>query len=528
MSVSRRPPVDKARRAWGLATLAAVVASLAMAGLDPTELVNTRGWGQVSRFLTASVRPDLSPDLLWITVRESGVTLAYALVGTALSLVIGLVGGLLLTEKVWTQLDGSLGHGRWVWGALRLLAAGPRSIHEVVFGLLLVFVLGLNPLVAVLAIGLPFGAVTAKVFAELLDDAPESATATLRAQGFSPFAAVVFGALPQAMGDILSYAFYRLECGIRSAAVLGIVGAGGLGFQLALSFQSLAYNEMWTFLWALILISGLADRWSSLVRRGSTPTRSLWVALAALPFAWWGLHIDLSTLWSRRARTLGSELLADALPPKLPRGGWSELLGDTADTLALSILSILMAWIAGSVFAFMSARRTSDGLGAGSALSVAVGIVTRFFLLVARAVPPPVWALIVVFVLFPGLWPGAVALAIYNAGVLGRLQAEVVENHNPSAANTLRATGATPMSASIMATVPIVSPRFVALGLYRWEVGVRETVMVGVVGAGGLGRALDEQVSAFAYPRITTTILALMVATIVVDFSSSSIRRTIR
>ena len=59
----------------------------------------------------------------------------------------------------------------------------------------------------------------------------------------------MFGAVPYAFGDILSYGFYRFECAIRSAAVLGLVGAGGLGFQLALSFQTLRYEEMWTLLW---------------------------------------------------------------------------------------------------------------------------------------------------------------------------------------------------------------------------------------------------------------------------------------
>jgi phosphonate transport system permease protein len=77
------------------------------------------------------------------------------------------------------------------------------------------------------------------------------------------------------------------------------------------------------------------------------------------------------------------------------------------------------------------------------------------------------------------------------------------------------------------ATIPAVAGRFTALGLYRWEVAIRETVIVGVVGAAGLGRRLDEQTSSFDYDGILATILALFAVTIAVDVASASIRRSI-
>jgi phosphonate transport system permease protein len=87
---------------------------------------------------------------------------------------------------------------------------------------------------------------------------------------------------------------------------------------------------------------------------------------------------------------------------------------------------------------------------------------------------------------------------------------------------------AAPGAAAAFATVPAVSGRFVSLGLYRWEVAIRETVIVGVVGAAGLGRRLDEQTSAFDYQGILATILALIAVTVAGDLASGSIRRSIR
>ena len=199
-----------------------------------------------------------------------------------------------------------------------------------------------------------------------------------------------------------------------------------------------------------------------------------------------------------------------------------------SDTIALAVLSIGLAFAMASPVAFVAQRPRRMATGVGAVFRGAVAAALRFVLLVARSVPPPVWAFIVVFVLFPGLWPGAVALAVYNTGVLGRLQGEVLENHDQRPARILAATGATAPGAFTLATVPTVAGRFVALGLYRWEVAIRETVIVGVVGAAGLGRRLDEQTASFNYDGILATIVALFVVTVAVDFASASIRRSLR
>lgn len=542
------PPARWNRRAWWLVIAALVLGSLLRAGVDPSTILNPRGFSQFSDFFAAMVRPELDPDFVWLAIREAGVTLGYAIVGTALSVAIGIIGGLLLTERVWLSHSGAVTGRHWVWRILRFLFAIPRSMHEVVFGLILVNILGLDPLVAILAIGIPFGAVTAKVFAELLDEAPRDAERALRAVGAGRLMALLFGAVPYALGDILSYGFYRFECAIRSAAVLGIVGAGGLGFQLALSFQTLRYNEMWTLLWALIIVSGVADRWSSVVRmrRHSTgvemhatlstvPPRRDPVLVAstvaftlAIPIAWWRLDVRISSLWSGRARTLGRELAEQAWPPQLGEGGLAALLRDSVDTIVLAVLSIAAAWSLACVIAFIASRSLAPLRSSGSVARASVALVARFLLLIARSVPPPVWAFLTVFIFKPGLWPGIIALSIYNLGVLGRLQGEVVENVDDKPGKVLQAGGASPFAVAAFATIPAVSGRFVSLGLYRWEVAIRETVIVGVVGAAGLGRTISEQSARFDYDGILASIVALIVVTLLVDATSSSIRRTIR
>ena len=542
-----RRPIDVRRLGWAVVTTVVVAWSAVRAGLDLGNLVNERGWGQVEAFARAAVRPETDADFLRLTLEEAGVTLAFALLGTLVSLLIGVPGGVLLAERTWRGLDGrSRTHPGWL--AARGAFAVPRSMHEVVFGLFLVNILGLDPLVAVLAIGVPFGAVTAKVFSEFLDDVDDEAERALRSAGAGRLAALAFGVVPVALADLVSYAFYRFECAIRAAAVLGIVGAGGLGFQLALSFQSLRYEQMWTLLWALVVVSGVADWMSAVVRRrraldlarlgrrspGSRPPRDrmvtgLGVGLVALvPVAAWWAEVDVTTLWSARTRRLAGEFGAELWPPEIGDGGVSGLAADSADTVALAVLALAIAFPLASLVAFAARRPAATGVGIRALVARVGSFAVRTTLLVARAVPPPVWAFLAVFVFLPGLWPGAVALALYNLGVLGRLQAEVVENADPAPGQALRAAGAGAAGVAALSTVPIVAGRFVGLGLYRWEVAIRETVIVGVVGAAGLGRRLAEQSARFDHDGMVATVIALFVVTLGVDLVSAGVRRALR
>ena len=149
-------------------------------------------------------------------------------------------------------------------------------------------------------------------------------------------------------------------------------------------------------------------------------------------------------------------------------------------------------------------------------------------MLFARAVPEPIWALIFLFVLFPGILPGAIALAIHNLGILGRLMAEVIENLDERPLHSLKALGATQSQVFLYGILPLTLPRFLAYILYRWEVCIRATVIVGLVGAGGLGRLLTEQLSSFDYKGLLSTLIVFLGLTFVVDMISASIRRSLK
>lgn len=529
------------RRIWLVVLAAAFLGSLLSAGVGRRDLVNTGGWGMVRRFFAASVNPELNREFLRLTWDATLTTLSYAVLGTVLSVVIGVAGGVLASRTWWRSGRRPSGRAATAragggWLAVRGALGVPRAVHEAIWALFLVNILGRNPLVGVLAIAIPYGAVTAKVYSELLDEAPSAAFRALRAGGAGRLKALFYSLGPQAFPDLVSYAFYRFECSIRAATILGFIGAGGLGFQLSLSFQSLRYGEMWTLLYVLILVSGFADLWSRRLRSrlttagpSSTPrgpqrrpardrllSGSLVLAGALVALSVWHLGIDVATLWAGRTRSLLGDVASSAFPPRLGGAALTELARLSLETLAMAVLATVLATAGAIVVAFVAARR-----GATSFLARAV-------LLTCRAVPPPVWALLFVFVLFPGPLPGALALAVYNFGILGRLMAEVVENLDPRPVRALVSQGAGPVHAFVYGALPVALPRFAAYGLYRWEVTIRETVVVGLVGAGGLGRLLQNQLASFDYRSVVVTLAALVVLTFLVDVAGASLRRALR
>lgn len=221
--------------------------------------------------------PDGTPPLLWIALSAAGTTLIYATAALGLAIVMGLVLGF-LSSSAWWAGDPAGADSRVVrWlrriaapalqVSARTLISFMRSIHELIWAVLFLAAIGLSELAAVFAIAIPFAGVLAKVFSEVIDEVPRDGALALRGVGASGTQVFCFALLPAALPELIAYAFYRLECALRSAAVLGFFGFPTLGLQIRQSFSSTSYGEVWTFLYVLIALVMLFDVWSSAVRR---------------------------------------------------------------------------------------------------------------------------------------------------------------------------------------------------------------------------------------------------------------------
>jgi ABC-type phosphate/phosphonate transport system permease subunit len=207
-----------------------------------------------------------------LAAAEKTVTFAAAAMSVAL------IGGIVLAfcaSSAWWS--GELGARRgWrvatvggpaLYGVTRVFIALLRSIHELLWAVMLLAALGLGHLTAILAIAIPYSGILAKVFSEMIDEAPRAPAQALRDAGASPLQAFCFGLIPRALPDMAAYALYRFECALRSAAILGFFGFPTLGYFISASFENLQYGEVWTYLYVLFALVAATDWWSGALRR---------------------------------------------------------------------------------------------------------------------------------------------------------------------------------------------------------------------------------------------------------------------
>ena len=491
-------------------------------------LAHGGGLDLLGQFALAAFTPSLDPLVLRSALTGLATTVGMALLGWAASLVLGLLLGLASSRTLWRSCWGQL----WPAGLIRRLLAIPRAIHELLWGLLLLQLVGLQPVVAVVAIAIPFGALVARVVADLLDGLDTGRLEALRLAGAPAPAALLTALGPPLLPGLLSYGGYRLECALRSATLLGVFGLGGLGTDLKLTLQSLEFHELWTGLWLLLAamlaletgLGRLRRRWLMPRRLGlsragggragvGVRAREMVLAVAALlPLTigvGWALGVDPRALlaWQPLQGVGGSGWIDGGQLLALP---WPALIGGT---LALTLLAAVLAVGLPPLQLLVSAPWPPARL------------LVRLSWALARLWPPPLTALLLLLLLQPGVVTAALALGLHNAGILGRLLAEALADGSPANEQALASGGVGPRLALLYGRYPAIARPYLAYGAYRADVLLRETVVVGLVGATGLGSQLLESLSSFAWDQLLALVAVYALLTLLGEELSDRVRR---
>lgn len=237
-------------------------------GLGLGELIpSSSGLDLLGDFLGAALQPALDYEVGnvprdWPPFYEQLLeglwrTIVFAAAAIGLSILLGLPLGILASSLVPT----------WVRIPCRASIALMRSVHELLWAVVLLAAVGLNSAGAVLALTIPYAGTLAKIFSEMLDEAPREAFRAVRLSGSTRMQAFIGALLPRAAPDMAAYTFYRFECALRSAAVLGFFGYPTIGYYLKLSFENLHFREVWTWLYLMIAVVLVLETWSSALRK---------------------------------------------------------------------------------------------------------------------------------------------------------------------------------------------------------------------------------------------------------------------
>ena len=264
-----RDPAWIGRVFWMLAALVLIFPALVATEFKPWTILAPDALRSTTRFLRDFVPPKIEGDFLWLVLRECWRTVAIATAGMALALVIAIPLTLLSTSVLSVSaLTGRMHALPFVLRqAVRGLLILLRSVPELVWALVFVRVVGLGPTAGVLAIALTYSGMLGKVYGEILESDDAHATHALMRNGAGRLQAFFYGLLPQSAAELTSYTVYRWECAIRSSAVLGFVGAGGLGQQMDNSMKMFQGAEVATMLLVFMLLVGLADFASAWLRK---------------------------------------------------------------------------------------------------------------------------------------------------------------------------------------------------------------------------------------------------------------------
>jgi len=259
------PPPRHALRWIGLGVAALVFLSFATLDLRWSDFLSRGAMQSLGRFAASFFPPESSPGFLRRTLDGTLETLAMSLLGTLFAALAGLALALGASAR---SHDGHRSIATPVLrGATRTALNVLRSIPELVWAALLLIAAGLGPFSGTLALALHTSGVLGRLFAESMENAPAEPAFALRVRGIGRLRVFLYATLPQVWPQVISYTLYRWENNIRAAAVLGVVGAGGLGQMLYYHLGLFQMRESCTVLIAMVLLVALVDALSYAARR---------------------------------------------------------------------------------------------------------------------------------------------------------------------------------------------------------------------------------------------------------------------
>ncbi len=471
---------------------------LACLFLADMEISTLNPWLELRYMGLGALTPDFT--VLW----EFRLALLNTLVFAFCGIFLGIVGGAVLVFFFRHR-------------SIRLFCTFIRSIHEIFWAFLFMPMVGLNPICGVLAIGIPYAGIFAKVYAEILQEADQHPLRGLP-PGTSGISCFFYAVLPSIYPDVKYYTYYRFECALRSSAILGFIGLPTLGYHLETSFREGLYSEAAALLYCFFLLIAslkywLKPRWTPLF-----VIAAFFLVSKQVHFSWENVtrfltHDILPWPIRRQGFLDGSHQLAF---PLNDLGQWVlRLLEEEAwpgflATLTLTQVSLMMTGVI-ALATFPSIGRHFHGSLSRRS--------SHFILIILRTTPEYIIAYILIQWWGPSMLPALAAIALHNGAILAYLtgrNANLIQLRSDAPIRRL--------DRYFFEIIPRVYGQFLAFLFYRWEIIMRESAILGVLGIYTLGFYVD---SAIADDKMDKALFLILI-TALVNMSIDKISRMVR
>ncbi|MGU3499934.1 phosphonate ABC transporter, permease protein PhnE [Mycobacterium sp. C31M] len=509
-----RPPLPGLLHLVAVAALIATMVSAWSIEFYPTELIS--GFDKIVALVERMLPPRLDdPGRIGRLAFE---TLLMAVLGTVLAAIASVPLAFMAARNTTPHPA--------MYAVSRGFITFCRAMPDLLFAVLFVRALGIGVLPGILALALHSIGMLGKLFADAIEQTDAGPREAVRSTGAGYFREMLNAVVPQVIPSWIGTFVYRIDINLRMSVVLGFVGAGGIGFALQDALRGLIYPRALGIVAVILVIIVAMELLAIFIRRmlltsdGLNPSRDrvvrfsfsgLLIGTTLASFV--VLEINPLSLFTWVGPSL--EVFTRMIPPNFDALG-ADLFVAAAQTVAIGVVATAIGVVLSIPVGILAARNIAP--------NATLYWLARGWILLVRAVPELILA--VVFVAALGLGPiaGTCALSIGSIGFLAKLVADAVEEIDPGPLEAVRSVGGGWWKTLFSAVIPQSMPALIGSSLYLFDVNVRTSTILGIVGAGGIGFLLFESIRTLNFDVAGAIVLIIFVIVYSIERLSGWIR----
>ena len=407
-----------------------------------------------------------------------------------------------------------------------------RTIPILIWAAILVSIFSIGQFSGMIALSIIAFLMSLKLFKENIETIDDNLINSTKSVGSNQIQILRYCIIPTILQMTVSVFFIVLETNIRSATVLGLVGAGGIGQIMWRDLNHLRYDKLATLILILFLTIVSIDILSLFIRKYMKRSKKRFVSVNSyrknhnLKLILYGtffitltyivintLDIDLERL--KLGITQGAKIIKGMA--NIDFTYMPKMLEGLKESLAIALFATIMGSLGSIFLSFFTAYNTSP--------SKLISVVCKMIINILRTFPPIITAIIFFRGVGPGPLAGSLALSLYTTGALTKLYSEIIEETNENIKNSVISTGSTNFDSFRHGILPQTLPNFISLALYRLESNVRNSTILGVIGAGGIGTTLSTNIAWRNWEKVGLLILGTSIMIIIIDIISSYLRK---
>ena len=456
-------------------------------------------------FIISALNPKINNEIIITLIKRLNETIFIAFSSWLISIIFGVIFGILSSDILYKFLSLPIFLKRFI----KLLLTISRSIHEIIWALILMQIYGINFAIGIIAICIPFIAINAKVFSEQIENINLKTIESIKQINGFKFSSLITLLWSPVIETFKNFGLYRLECAIRSSAVLGLFGIGGIGTSIFLSFQTLNFRELWTFLWGLGFLIIISKELFKKFNLFNTPSKFLFNFVIAL-FCISLFSIFFFVYFIFNKSTIPFNSINDLLISDSNFISYN-FLKLFLDTIFLSLLSTGVAVSFPPLFILIFNNK--------------IGIsIIRLISFLFRLIPPPIIILVLLMFNDPSISLAALTLGLHNAAITCKLLLGNLYSQDNKEYIAMKSLGVTKRSSWLFGLFVKQSRSYLAYCAYRSDIIIRETAILGVIGSVGLGWQLQESLSSFAWDEVIIILFAYSSIAIVGELINGKIK----